>query len=296
MSLVTTGLIDYAKQEGFNLIVKAITEGKTAGMVDVILNLKGKAEVPFLTSNVELVKGHSCTFADTSTSTFTQVEVDVNEVSYMEKLCTPVALENKAMLYEVRNSDDIPYSEQFLNLKAQDISKKVDTLLWLGEKSGDAVNGFLKMADDNSLLIEITGSTSNVYDAIELALDTAVAADSTWEGKESVKIFMNYTKFRTYFKELIAKNLFHYDPEVLKSGAGINHPSAPNVIVVPTEGLAGHNFLYLADTEHLHMGTNLASELEGITIIYKPETREIFMRSDFYLGTGVSKEIFQKAI
>lgn len=295
MSIVASGMTSYVKQEGLPLVVKAITEGKTTSMVNIISGLKGSADVPFLSSELNLVKGHNCSLTDTSSTNFIPVRVDVNEVSYFESICTPSQLENKALMYEISNAGDVPFAEAFLGEKTSLISKKIDQLVWLGEKPTDAVNGFVKMATDASLLNTITASTSNVTDAIDLLIDTAITSDSTFENSDSVVIFLNYAKYRTYVKELVAKNYFHYNPETMKGSEGIMHPGT-KVMVVPTEGLAGHNFAYLADTLHLHVGTNLLSDSEGLQVIYEEKSRIIYLRADFYLGTGVSKTLFKKAV
>ena len=294
MSLVVTGLTDYAKQEGFPLIVSAVTRGNTANYANIVSGLKGTGLVPFLSSSVTLAAGGTCSFTNNGTSTFSEVELAVKPVEFMEAICVG-ALEGKAMMYEVAGYDAIPYSQQFLQDKADQISKKLDQLYWLGATgSGDVFNGFVAQATAASRLNTITGSTSNVYDAIDLAIDTAVAADSTFESSDSVAIFLSYAKFRTLQKELVAKNYFHYNPASIESNMEILFPGT-KIKVIPTEGLAGHSFLYLADTQHLHIGTNLLSETEGLNVYHDMITNNIYLRAQFYAGTGVSKTIFKKA-
>ena len=255
MSLVVTGLTAYAKQEGFPLIVQAVTRGNTANYANIVSGLKGTGLVPFLSSSITLAAGGSCSFTNNGTSTFSEVEIAVKPVEFMEAVCVG-ALEGKAMMYEVQGYDELPYASQFLQDKADQISKKLDQLYWLGATgSGDVFNGFVAQATAASLLNTITGSTSNVYDAIDLAIDTAVAADSTFETSDSVAIFLNYAKFRALQKELVVKNYFHYGPNQTEGNMEITFPGT-KIKVIPTEGLAGHSFLYLADTAHLHIGTS----------------------------------------
>jgi len=294
MSLVVTGLTAYAKQEGFPLIVSAVTRGNTANYANIVSGLKGTGLVPFLSSSVTLAAGGSCSFTNNGTSTFSEVEIAVKPVEFMEAVCVG-ALEGKAMMYEVQGYDELPYASQFLQDKADQISKKLDQLYWLGATgSGDVFNGFVAQATAASLLTTITGSTSNVYDAIDLAIDTAVAADSTFETSDSVAIFLNYAKFRALQKELVVKNYFHYNPANLEANMEITFPGT-KIKVIPTEGLAGHSFLYLADTAHLHIGTNLASEAEGLNVYHDQITNNLYLRAAFYAGTGVSKVMFKKA-
>jgi len=294
MSLVVTGLTAYAKQEGFPLIVSAVTRGNTANYANIVSGLKGTGLVPFLSSSITLAAGGSCSFTNNGTSTFSEVEIAVKPVEFMEAVCVG-ALEGKAMMYEVQGYDELPYASQFLQDKADQISKKLDQLYWLGATgSGDVFNGFVAQATAASLLNTITGSTSNVYDAIDLAIDTAVAADSTFETSDSVAIFLNYAKFRALQKELVVKNYFHYNPANLEANMEITFPGT-KIKVIPTEGLAGHSFLYLADTAHLHIGTNLASEAEGLNVYHDQITNNLYLRAAFYAGTGVSKVMFKKA-
>jgi hypothetical protein len=294
MSLITSGLTNYAKAEGFPLIVSAITRGRTAEYANIVSGLKGTGLVPFLSSSVTLAAGGSCSFTNNGTSTFSEVELAVKPVEFMEAICIG-ALEGKAMMYEVQGYDELPYAGQFLQDKADQISKKLDNLYWLGATgSGDVFNGFVAQATAASLLTTITGSTSNVYDAIDLAIDEAVAADSTFESSDTVAIFLNYAKYRALQKELVAKNYFHYNPAQLGDNMELVFPGT-KIKVIATEGLAGHSFLYLADTAHLHIGTNLASEAEGLTVYHDQITNNVYLRSQFYAGTGVSNTIFKKA-
>ena len=299
MSFIVNGMTNFVKQEGFPLIVKAVTEGRTAQLVNVVSGLKGTALVPFLTSAVNLKAGGSCgAFNGTgSTSTFTEVEIGVKSVLFEEEVCVP-ALEGKVLIYETRGVDSIPYSEQFFADKVKNISKGLDELVWLGETtSSDPFNGFIKQATTASLLNTITGftGTTSVYDNIDLMIDTAVAADSTFESSDTVAIFLNYAKFRTLQKELVAKNYFHYNPAQLGDNMELTFPGT-KIKVIATEGLAGNNFAYLADTAHLHIGTNLMSEAEGIQAYYNMPTNSIYLRAQFFMGTGVSKTIYKRAI
>lgn len=294
MSYVVTGMTDYVKAEGFNLIVKAVTEGRTASLVNVISGLKGTALVPFLTSAVSLKAGGSCSaFSGAgSTSTFTEVEVAVKPVLFEEQVCVP-ALSAKELIYETSGSDALPYAQVFLADKVKNISKGLDALVWLGNTgSSDAFDGFT--VQGSALMTTITGSTSNVYDAIDLAIDTAVTADSTFESSDSVAIFINYAKYRTLQKELVAKNYFHYNPAQLGDNMELLFPGT-KIRVIATEGLAGHNYLYLADTAHLHVGTNLMSETEGVQAYYDMPSNSILLRSQFFMGVGVSKAFYKKA-
>jgi hypothetical protein len=295
MSYVVTGMTDYVKAEGFPLIVKAVTEGKTAKLVNVISGLKGTAAVPFLTSAITLKAGGACgAFSGSGTSTFSEVTIGVKPVLFEEQVCVP-ALDAKALIYETTASDVLPYAQLFLNDKVAQISKGLDVLAWLGDATGsDPFSGFVKQATVASLLSTITGSTSNVYDAIDLAIDTAVAADSTFESSDTVAIFLNYAKYRALQKELVVKNYFHYNPAQLGDNMELVFPGT-KIKVIATEGLAAHSYLYLADTTQLHIGTNLMSDSEGVQVYYDMPTNSVLLRSQFFMGTGVSKTIYKKA-
>jgi hypothetical protein len=297
MSYVVTGMTDYVKAEGFNLIVKAVTEGRTASLVNVISGLKGTALVPFLTTAITLKAGGACGAFNGagSTSTFSEVSIGVKPVLFEESVCVP-ALSAKELIYETSGSDALPYSQVFLNDKVKNISKGLDALVWLGDTgSSDAFSGFV--VQGSALMTTITGftGTTTVYDNIDLLIDTAVTADSTFESSDSVAVFLNYSKFRTLQKELVAKNYFHYNPAQIGDNMELLFPGT-KIRVIATEGLAGHSFGYLADTAHLHVGTSLMSESEGILAYYDMPTNSILLRSQFFMGTGVSKAFYKRAI
>ena len=295
MSFNVTGMTDYIKQEGFGLIVKSVTEGKTASLVNVISNLKGEAEVPFLSSAITLKAGGSCGAFNGagSTSTFSKVNLGVKPVLFEEALCIP-ALQNKVLMYETTGSDALPYAEAMMAEKVALISKGLDALTWAGDTgAGDPFNGFL--VQGSALLQTVTGSTSGVMEACDAAIDAAVAYDSTFQTSSTVAIFLSYANFRALQKELVAANYFHYAAEAVGTNMELTFPGT-SVRVIATEGLSASSNLYLADTAHLHIGTNLASEAEGIVAFYDMPSNSIMLRSEFFYGTGVSKEIFEKAI
>lgn len=296
MSYIVTGMTEYIKTEGFPLIVKAVTEGRTASLVNVITGLKGEAAVPFLTSAITLKAGGSCGAFNGagSVSTFSEVRIGVMPILFEEQVCVP-ALEGKVLVYETTGSDNLPYAQVFLDDKVKNISKGLDQLTWLGSTAGgDPTNGFT--VQGAALMETVTGSTANVYDALDILIDAAVANDSTFESSETVGIFLNYAKYRQLQKEIVAKDYFAYNLSNMgDNNLELTFPGT-RIKVYATEGLSGHNFAYLADLTHLHVGSNLVSESEGVVSFYDMPSNSILLRSQFYYGVGVSKAFFKKAI
>lgn len=295
MSYVTTGLTSYVKEEGMPLIIKAVCQGKTAQMVNIISGLKGSAKVPFLTNDVVLADGATCDPSDASSTTFTQVPVTVAQVAYYEALCNPSALENKSLIYSVTNpfAENVPFEADFMNSKTLGIQNAIEKLLWVGDSgSGDVIDGFPVTADDNSLLIEVTGVTGSTYELVDGLITGAITADCTWEDSDTAAVFMSYANFRLYIQALVEKNLFWYNPEAIKAGTeAVYHPGT-KIKIVATSGLAGKSELYLADTKHLHIGTNLLDESEAMVVFYDKAKRVLTLRADFFLGCGISKELY----
>ena len=293
MSLIAN-LSDYSKAEGFALITQAITRGKTAEYANIVSGLKGTGLVPFMSSEINLTAGGSCSFNNNGTTTFSEVEIAVKPVDYTEAICIG-ALEGKAMMYEVGGYGELPYAAQFLQEKADQISNQLDNLYWNGSVlAGDPFNGFLAQATAASLLNTVATATTGVMDAVDAAIDAAVAFDSTFQTSNTVAVFMSFADFRALQKELVAANYFHYAAEAIGDNLSLTFPGT-NVKVIATPGITAGD-LYLADYAHLHIGTNLASEAEAIKVYHDQITNNLYLRSQFYAGCGVSKTIFAKAI
>lgn len=295
MSIIVSGMTAFVQQEGFPLIVRALCDAKTAQVMNIVPNMKGSGLVPFMSGTVELKAGGSCgTFTGNGTTSFSEVEIAVKPMLFEEALCL-AALETKSLIYEVNGSayDNLPFAQVILNDKVKGIQNAIDTLLWLGDTgSGDPINGIIETADTKSLLDTVTGTGTTVYAQVDEMIDKAIATDCTFGTADDVYIFMSGTKFRQYIKDSIAKNYFHYDPNNINQESFV-HPGSKVKIRV-TVGLEGHSYMYMAKASDLHMGTNLASDAEAITVFYNFPTKELYLRSQFYLGVGVSGYVFKR--
>lgn len=297
MSLIVTGMTQFVKAEGFNLIVRALCDANTAKVANVIPGMKGSGLVPYLSGTVALTAGGSCgTFTGGGTTTFSEVNVTVKPMLYEEALCIG-ALESKELIYQVNGSsyDSMPFPQIILEDKVKLIQNSIDELLWLGDISGsaDPIDGFLVTAGDNSLLTTVTGATgSTAFTQVDELIDAAIAADCSYATAQDVYIFMSSTKYRAYIKDSILKNYFHYNPNDINT-EGFTHPGS-NAKIRVTVGLEGDSYIYLAKASDLHIGTNLQSDAEAITVFYNFPTKELYLRSQFYLGVGVSGTIFKR--
>ena len=86
MSFVVSSLTDYVDQSSTDLLLPAVSQGKTATIVNLQAGVKSSAALQLFDSTV-VFQDDSCAFAGSAATTFSQREIVVEGVKVQEVLC-----------------------------------------------------------------------------------------------------------------------------------------------------------------------------------------------------------------
>ena len=111
------------------------------------------------------------------------------------------------------------------------------------------------------------------------ALPCAVA------GKSDVVVFVSCATFRAWMQELVAANLYHYDP---REAADMEYmlPGA-NVRVIAVPGMAD-NKAVAGRLSNFFYGTDLESDMETFDLWYSKDNREFRIDVSFIAGVQIA--------
>lgn len=212
--------------------------GNTVPMMEKQLGVKGSAKIHPTTIEAVLQTADGCGFTPEGGLTITDKEITTEQVKVNLEFCSEVLI-GKFAEYKVRvgaNEDALPFEGEIVEGLVKDINKQVEKKVW--EKLGQ--EGTVKSVS----LTEATTAYDKVM-ATYMAMDERVLEDGV--------IFVSPTMFREYVKNLVEKNLYHYNPadgsleEIFIPGAGVKVRKANGLTGNVIYGTSPKNMLYATD-------------------------------------------------
>lgn len=212
--------------------------GNTVPMMEKQLGVKGSAKIHPTTIEAVLQTADGCGFTPEGGLTITDKEITTEQVKVNLEFCSEVLI-GKFAEYKVRvgaNEDALPFEGEIVEGLVKDINKQVEKKVWE------------KLGQDGSVNSVSLAEAATAYDkvmATYMAMDERVLEDGV--------IFVSPTMFREYVKNLVEKNLYHYNPadgsleEIFIPGAGVKVRKANGLTGNVIYGTSPKNMLYATD-------------------------------------------------
>ena len=214
--------------------------GNTVPLMTKELGVKGTAKIhpATITAYLQEVNGE-CGFNPQGDLNITDVEIVTKQYKVNSEFCAEKLI-GKFAEYKVRvgaNEGALPFEAEIVEGLVKDINLQIEEGVWY--QLGDA--------GTNNFSFEEAGVTT-AYDkvmATYMRMDEKVLEDGI--------IFVSPTLFREYVKDLVDKNLYHYNPadgaleEIFIPGAGVKVRKARGLKGDITYGTSPKNMVYATD-------------------------------------------------
>ena len=286
MAYVVSSLPAYVEEHRLPLLAAAILKGKTVEVINRMSGVKGSAALNIVDVTAPFQAGSTCGFNASGNDTFTQRVLETVMVKVEKEWCWKNLI-GKWAEYEYRviaGEKTLAFEEFFMNKVAEQIAAEIEKILWQGNAS-PAINGILDIFTAASQTVQAsTGSTDleniqEVYQAIpEAVLDRAV-------------IFCDAGVFRGAVANLVAANLYHYDP-----AAPVDEFVLPgtNCRVIKVNGLnnateqSKGKLIVGADPENLFYGYDIEDSDKALDVWYSKDNDSIRLRMTTNIGTQIA--------
>lgn len=216
--------------------------GDTIQLMAKELGVKGTAKIHPATIEAVLqeVNG-ACGFNAQGGLDIAEVTVETKNVKVNTEFCAEKLI-GKFAEYKVRvgaNQDALPFEAEIVEGLVKDINRQTEEGVWAQLNKGEAT--------------ELTLSGASAYDKVMevyMAMDERVLEDGV--------IFVSPAIFREYVKNLVEKNLYHYNPadgaldEIFIPGTGVKVRKARGIKGKYIFGTSPKNIIYATD----FMGNN----------------------------------------
>ena len=216
--------------------------GDTIQLMAKELGVKGTAKIHPATIEAVLqeVNG-ACGFNAQGGLDIAEVTVETKNVKVNTEFCAEKLI-GKFAEYKVRvgaNQDALPFEAEIVEGLVKDINRQTEEGVWAQLNEGEAT--------------ELTLKGTSAYDKVMevyMAMDERVLEDGV--------IFVSPALFREYVKNLVEKNLYHYNPadgaldEIFIPGTGVKVRKARGIKGKYIFGTSPKNIIYATD----FMGNN----------------------------------------
>lgn len=268
---VVSGLSSYVEQNRLPLISKVVLAGKTIDLLQKQLGIKTTANLNILSLDPTIASGASCGFSAGNAVTLTERALATGQMKVNLEIC-PRTLLGKWAEYQVRlgaGRDVLPFEEEIIDELIKQINKKMETLVWQAKTStysgSDQFNGFVTIAaNDASATKNTLSSGLTAFDAVKATYDAMTDAML-----EDGVIFVDPAIYRAFLSDLVALNLYHYNPN-----DGVTEEilfPASNVRVINTPGLASTKKLFASSLRNLYYGCDLMDDAETVDVWFSKD-------------------------
>lgn len=285
-----TGLPAYVNQNRPLLLNEAILGGVSARLFTLMAGVKSSAALNILASEVVFGDGSVCGWNEAGAATLSQRVLTTGQIKVNMAVCDKTLL-GKWAEYQVRiaaGQKNLPFEEDLMRDLAKRISNVLEVAIWRGDTSSASAN--LNKFDGMIKLLSASGSGAISSAAVSgetkiQAVKRTLLAMPSGTLTEDAVIFCGTDFLRDYEQELVAANLYHFEP-----GRDYDEIRVPGsrVRLVATVGLDGQNYLVAGQLSNLFFGCDLMDDSEKFEVWYSQDNREFRIAVEFNAGVQVA--------
>ena len=266
--------------------------GGTRSRISIQTGVKHSAHLNFMEVAPTLQDGAGCAFTNAGEVALTQRTIETAAIKINLDLC-PKTLRGKYAEYLIQMNaaeHELPFEAYIMEGVTNVLAKKIETLMWQGDKSKSAdanlkwVDGFLKIAEGESEVKDVTITTDSIYGAI--AKVYAELPDEVIE--RGAEIYVSPANYRKFMMEMVEKNFFHYAGAVEAAPTEFYFPGT-SAKVVMTAGLTGVNDKIVGTfAKNLFYGCDMENDEEVIEIWWSQDDRNFKLAAEWNSGVQIA--------
>lgn len=280
---IVTGLTAYVEEHKSELLTKSMLEGKSRQMMNLMTDVKSNTTLNLMDTDV-VFQGLGCGWNESGTTEFSQrvlvpVGLEVNMA-----FCDKNLLKTWAQ-YEVKvaaGMETLPFEEKWVNSLVDSVNEKLEKMIYQGQ-SGQTTEfeGLISILDGDANTVKVSASSADTaYEFLK-----GVAKAIPVQVKNPV-ILVSTPLYREYMQDLVAANLYHYDPA---NGENEYRLPATDIKVIAVEGLIGaDNYVIAADLNNLFYGVSADGDEDTFDLFYSKDNREFRFVLEFIAGVQVA--------
>ena len=287
---IVTALPNYVEEHRLPLIAKSVLRGKTIELVQIETGVKSDTALNLISAAVQFGDGSSCGWTPTEGVTLSQRKLVPVFIKVNQAFCDKNLLKKWAS-YEVTlaaGRSTLPFEEQFLEEISNSINEQIEKMVWQGDSANGAsrveCDGYLKHIEAGgsgaTILTDTEGTTAyNRIKGVYNALPARVV------DKQDTVIFVSNSLYREFINELVASNLYHFNPDY---GQGEYPLPGTSIRVIAVSGLDGTNKIVAGRLSNFFYGVDAEDDKDTLDLWYSKDNQEFRLAANFAVSTQVA--------
>ena len=263
-------------QDNHDLLVKnfALIGGGTRSRISIQIGIKQNANINILNLTPTLQSGAGCNFTAAGDAVLSNRLLETAQIKVNMEFCEKTLLGKYAeYLVKVNAVDNpFPFEEYITNALTDELNKKIEKLIWQGDKTTYSSDSDLKWIDGFIHILsaegtQASGTFTTAYDAI-LGVYNALPEEVLEQGAE---IYVSPAAFREFMQTMVSKNYFNYNPGNQEFGEFLLPGS--DAKIVRTQGLSGTKVVVGTFAQNLVYGCDMENDEEKFDIWFSQDNR-----------------------
>ena len=287
---IVTALPNYVEEHRLPLIAKSVLRGKTIELVQIETGVKSDTALNLISASVTFGDGSSCGWTPTEGVTLSQRKLVPVFIKVNQAFCDKNLLKKWAS-YEVTlaaGRSTLPFEEQFLEEISNSINEQIEKMVWQGDSQNGSsrieCDGYLKHIEAGGsgakILTDTEGTTAyNRIKEVYNALPARVV------DKQDTVIFVSNSLYRDFINELVASNLYHFNPDY---GQGEYPLPGTSIRVIAVSGLDGTNKIVAGRLSNFFYGVDAEDDKDTLDLWYSKDNQEFRLAANFAVSTQIA--------
>ena len=282
-----TALSNYVEEKRLPLIAKSFMRGKTVDLVQLETGVLQDTALNLLGSNLSFQAGDTCGWDPEGNVALSQRLLKPVFIKINMPFCDKDLLKKWAS-YEVKlaaGREQLPFEEAFMDEIARGINEHIETLIWQGDSNNTAEpDGFLAILEAvGSGVVEAEWAQgTSAYNKIK-AVYNKIPANII--DKEDTVIFVGEETYRAYIQDLVAANLYHFDPDYKD---GEYKLPGTSVRVIAVNGLNGEDKIVGGRLSNFFYGVGAEDDKDTFDFWYSKDNREFRLACYFAIAAQIA--------
>ena len=287
---IVTALPNYVEEHRLPLIAKSVLRGKTIERVQIETGVKSDTALNLISASVTFGDGSSCGWTPTEGVTLSQRKLVPVFIKVNQAFCDKNLLKKWAS-YEVTlaaGRSTLPFEEQFLEEISNSINEQIEKMVWQGDSQNGSsrieCDGYLKHIEAGgsgaTILTDTDGTTA--YNRIKRVYN---ALPARVVDKQDTVIFVSNSLYRDFINELVASNLYHFNPDY---GQGEYPLPGTSIRVIAVSGLDGTNKIVAGRLSNFFYGVDAEDDKDTLDLWYSKDNQEFRLAANFAVSTQVA--------
>lgn len=277
----TEGLQPYIQQHADELLRSLMLRGDTLDRVSIRRDIKTSEAIHYFDMPVTFQDGRGCEFTPDGGAVLTDRIINTALIKVNKEFCPDDLLGSYAEALVKIGADEaeLPFEEFMLEYIREKIAEQLEKAIWQGDTASADANlkqfdGWLKLIAAENDTVNVTFASGDT--AYQKILKVYMAMTEQTLNERTAAIHVSPAIFRAFMQDLVAANLYHFDPgnaersEFLLPGT--------EVPVVKTVGLIGRTEIVGTFDRNLFYGCDEDGNQRELRVGYDEKAGSFWIR------------------